>query len=790
MGRTIALATPVFFALIAIEWLVGRVRGRDTYRLNDSINSLSLGVISQVIGLFTKLLVVGIYAWVHQNWALAELPTDAWWVWVLGVVVYDFCYYWNHRLGHESAVFWAAHVVHHQSQEYNLTTALRQTGSGALLGWVFYLPMAIAGFPTEVFVVAAIVDLLYQYWIHTEQVGKLGWFDRWFASPSNHRVHHAVNDRYLDRNYGGIFMAWDRMFGTFVEEDERCVYGTRAPLDSWDPLWANFEVYADLARKSWHASRFSDRLLVWIKPPGWQPASGATWHTSHFDVATVRRYDPPMGRGARAFALGQFALVVVGTVPLLWYAAELSLAALVAWSALVIGLLWFTGAVMQGRIRVRTALAIELVVAVAVLFAARDAAASAAEANRAAPPVVVDDPAVQSALVRARTSFLASSGIDRLQATVLVESPDGRWLRGSVEGSALAYPASCVKLAYLVAAAHWCAANGRAPGCLDVSVRPMIVESDNVATGVVVDAVTGAPNGPVEGANVDAWIDRRLYSERVLDAAGLLAGQRAINKTYPTNSGEEPTGLEALIRERLGRNAMSPDGAARLMLAVARGTVEPQASGYMQELLARSTFSPQSAVGGGLPPGTRLLGKAGWAYDTLEDIAYAELPNGRRFVLAVFTNGYDQQESEPGSLYRLNPFMETLVGELGLTAGLPTPRVLAPAPAGGGAYTVALAAPEAGWYELAAWYEAAPDAAAIATWRIEHAGGESVITLDQRTWGSRWIPLGNVQLDAGGGRVTVSGRDGRLVPGQLRVTRWIGTPPSAEAPAETESERH
>ena len=125
-----------------------------------------------------------------------------------------------------------------------------------------------------------------------------------------------------------------------------------------------------------------------------------------------------------------------------------------------------------------------------------------------------------------------------------------------------------------------------------------------------------------------------------------------------------------------------------------------------------------------------------------------------------------------------------------MLTGLPPPRVLVPAPVGGDAYAIALDAPEAGWYELAAWYEAAPDAAGIATWRIEHAGGESVVTLDQRTWGSRWIPLGNVRLDSGGGRVTVTGRDGRVVPGRLRVTRWVGTPTSAESPAEAEAERH
>ena len=167
MSRTIALATPVFFALIALEVAVGRARGRSNYRLNDALNSLSLGVMSQVVGLFTRALTIGLYVVAYDALAIRPLPADAWWVWALGIVAYDFCYYWNHRVGHESAVFWAAHVVHHQSQEYNLSTALRQTSSGMLLGWIFYLPMAIAGFPPEVFVVAAIVDLLYQYWIHT-----------------------------------------------------------------------------------------------------------------------------------------------------------------------------------------------------------------------------------------------------------------------------------------------------------------------------------------------------------------------------------------------------------------------------------------------------------------------------------------------------------------------------------------------------------------------------------------------------------------------------------------------
>ncbi|HRA62493.1 MAG TPA: sterol desaturase family protein, partial [Burkholderiaceae bacterium] len=203
-SQVIVLAIPVFLLMMLAEWALARRRGVVVYRFSDTVNSLSLGGLSQLSGLFTKLLAVGIYTLVYQSVAL--FPDRAFWsTWygvVLALLFYDFCYYWLHRAGHEVAVFWAAHVVHHQSQQYNLSTALRQTSSGALLGWVFYLPMALAGVPPLIFGIVALIDLLYQFWVHTELVRKLGWFDRVFCSPSNHRVHHAINDRYLDRNYG------------------------------------------------------------------------------------------------------------------------------------------------------------------------------------------------------------------------------------------------------------------------------------------------------------------------------------------------------------------------------------------------------------------------------------------------------------------------------------------------------------------------------------------------------------------------------------------------------------
>jgi sterol desaturase/sphingolipid hydroxylase (fatty acid hydroxylase superfamily)/uncharacterized membrane protein YhhN len=410
-GQIIVLATPVFFLLIAIEFAVGRVRarrgtGQDTYRLADAVNSIGLGMLSQISAVLTGLLRIGIYTAVYS--AVALFPQEAardfwmtWYGWLLALVFYDFCYYWLHRMGHESAILWAAHVVHHQSQHYNLSTALRQTSSGALLGWVFYLPMAVAGVPPLVFGVVALVDLLYQFWVHTEQVGKLGWFDRWFCSPSNHRVHHAVNDKYLDRNYGGILIVWDRMFGSFREEDERCVYGTRGELRSWDPLWANAEVYWALAKDSWHARSWADKLRVWFKPPGWRPADvAARFPKPAFDISKVTRYEPVVSRAVQWFAGVQFMLMLAGAIFFLWFSDTMPLPQAAVWLAALTASLWAIGGVLQGRLSVTEVLLIEaaalatasaalgigwlhlvfkpLALSIAIFFAARRAMAAGA----------------------------------------------------------------------------------------------------------------------------------------------------------------------------------------------------------------------------------------------------------------------------------------------------------------------------------------------------------------------------------------------------------------------------
>jgi sterol desaturase/sphingolipid hydroxylase (fatty acid hydroxylase superfamily) len=341
-AQIIVLATPVFLVLIAVEFVVGCKRGRNTYRLNDALSSIGLGVMSQLTGVFSALLLIAVYAAAHGQWAVWHWPADSAWTWLGALLLYDFCYYWRHRLGHTVALFWAAHVVHHQSEDYNLSTALRQTSSGWLGDWLFYLPMALLGVPPLVFGVVALVDLLYQYWVHTQQIGKLGWFDRWFCAPSNHRVHHAVNERYLDKNYGGILIVWDRLFGSYAEEDdtEPCVYGTRAPLQSWNPLWANLQVYRDLWLDAWRAESWADKLRVLFKHPGWRPADVARrWPKPAFDLAQVRRYDPPLTGPAAATALLLFVALLGATSLFLWNAHRLDTpASLLAATGIVLGL--------------------------------------------------------------------------------------------------------------------------------------------------------------------------------------------------------------------------------------------------------------------------------------------------------------------------------------------------------------------------------------------------------------------------------------------------------------------
>jgi sterol desaturase/sphingolipid hydroxylase (fatty acid hydroxylase superfamily) len=352
MYETVLLwATPAFFALMLIECLVARLRHVGGYRLADAVTSVSLGALSTYLGVFARLLSFGIYVLVWREARLVTLDASRWWVWLAALVGYDFLYYWYHRLGHEVNVLWAAHVVHHQSEDYNLSTALRQTSSSYLLSWVFYLPMALAGVPPQVFLVVSLVDLLYQFWIHTEQIRTLGVFDRIFASPSNHRVHHAVNDVYVDRNYGGILILWDRMFGSFQPELAAvpCVYGTRDPLRSWNPLWANLHTYAALVRDAVHARSWADKLRVFVRRPGWRPADVAARYPKPAFRLPLEKYAPPLPKALALYCLVQFVVVLGFGTHFLAVEPGLGRPAALAYLAALVASLWIIGGLAEAR---------------------------------------------------------------------------------------------------------------------------------------------------------------------------------------------------------------------------------------------------------------------------------------------------------------------------------------------------------------------------------------------------------------------------------------------------------
>lgn len=354
MEKIIVYAIPVFTLMILAEYAYGYVTGRNTYRINDAISNLSQGILSQITLVFTGIFQIGIYTLVYGKMALYHGGFwDSWYGWAAAILLFDFSGYWHHRYSHETGILWAAHSVHHQSQDFNFSTALRQESAYPVLGWIFYLPMAFLGVPPETFAISGLAVLLYQVWIHTEHVGKLGWFDRFFSSPSNHRVHHAVNDDYIDKNYGGMLIVWDRLFGTFQEEtDEKCVYGTRPQLNSWDPVWANLAVYRNLFRDAWNTESVVDKLKIWFMPPGWRPKDiAAKSPKAVFDLTKVTLYDPPLSKAVTWFGCIAFLLLLTAFAALLWYEESLSFGISALLVVAITAGLWVLGAVLEGRIR-------------------------------------------------------------------------------------------------------------------------------------------------------------------------------------------------------------------------------------------------------------------------------------------------------------------------------------------------------------------------------------------------------------------------------------------------------
>ncbi len=263
-------AIPVFVITVIVEAILTVKIKLDEYEFKDAFTSISMGLGNVAIGLFTKGLTLALFLWLYQ-FRLFTIPFT-WWAWFILLFAEDFVYYWNHRIAHESRLFWASHVVHHSSQKYNLSTALRQTWTGSFYTFIFWLPLIIIGFHPVMVLVQMSISLLYQYWIHTELITKLPkWFEAVFNTPSHHRVHHATNPQYLDRNHAGIFIIWDKIFGTFEPEDEKPVYGLVKNIETYNPLKVAFVEWYNMMKDVFSSkTSMTKRILYLFKPPGWK----------------------------------------------------------------------------------------------------------------------------------------------------------------------------------------------------------------------------------------------------------------------------------------------------------------------------------------------------------------------------------------------------------------------------------------------------------------------------------------------------------------------------------------
>jgi len=344
MTNYIALAIPFFFLLMGVELWAARRVGARVYRFNDALVDLSCGMSQQVLLVFAVGVLGTGYVWLYQHRFFTLRGPVAW---LLAFFAVDLIYYWWHRLSHRVSFLWAVHVVHHQSEDYNLAVALRQAVLSVWTIWPFHLSLALVGVPPIVFATVESFSTLYQFWIHTELVGKLGWYERIFNTPSQHRVHHAVNPRYLDRNYAATLCIWDRLFGTFQEEREQPVFGLVKPLASFNPIWAQVQAWVALWRASREA-RGLDRLRAWLKGPDWRPG-GLRIEAPEVTRATQRKHDPGIQPSLVAYLAANLFLAIAGTTYLLFTELTLPLRFQIALAALLLFTLLGWGGLMERR---------------------------------------------------------------------------------------------------------------------------------------------------------------------------------------------------------------------------------------------------------------------------------------------------------------------------------------------------------------------------------------------------------------------------------------------------------
>jgi len=314
-GKILLIAMPAFLLLVLLEKWWGQRKGNDTVRTIDMISSLTSGITNStkdVLGL--SIAVLG-YDWMVNHWALVHINSSVV-VYIIAFIALDLTGYLVHRIDHEINFFWNAHLIHHSSEDYNLACALRQSISAFFrLFTIFLLPAALLGVPTQVIAVVAPLHLFAQFWYHTQHINKMGWLENIIVTPSHHRVHHALNPEYLDKNYGQIFIFWDKWFGTFQEElpNVKPVYGITRPVRTWNPIKINFMHLWLLIKDAWHTKNIKDKLTIWFKPNGWRPSDVAAKYPIYKieDPYQYQKYDTPVSNQFAVWVWIQFAMLIL-----------------------------------------------------------------------------------------------------------------------------------------------------------------------------------------------------------------------------------------------------------------------------------------------------------------------------------------------------------------------------------------------------------------------------------------------------------------------------------------------
>jgi len=300
-GKILIIAMPLFLLLVLFEKWYGWRKGMDTVRTLDMVSSLSSGVTNSTKDVLGLSIAIISYGWLVKHLAVTHIQAS-WLLYVIAFLALDFSGYWVHRLAHSVNFFWNNHIVHHSSEEFNLACALRQSISVFVRIYaVLLIPAAILGVPEKVIAVVAPLHLFAQFWYHTRHINKMGFLEYIIVTPAHHRVHHAINKEYLDKNFGQIFIFWDRLFGTFQEEVDSipAVYGVTRPVRTWNPIKINFMHMWLLIKDAWHAKNWTDKLRVWFMPLGWRPADVAEKYPVYKieDVFDFEKYDTPASKG-------------------------------------------------------------------------------------------------------------------------------------------------------------------------------------------------------------------------------------------------------------------------------------------------------------------------------------------------------------------------------------------------------------------------------------------------------------------------------------------------------------